>query len=92
MGDVRPGDGLTIRQLLRVLREQVTSVLFVDSHSPNTPPTLTDTITSQYKPPNLTLEEVRDGLIPPTPHILLDYRPENTSKGSMMCSYTRDTS
>ena len=32
MGDVRPGDGLTIRQLLRVLRKQVTSVLFVDSH------------------------------------------------------------
>ena len=38
MGDVHPRDGFTIGQLLRALREQVVSVLFVVYSSPLTAP------------------------------------------------------
>jgi len=47
MGGTRPGDELTTRQLLRVLRERVVSILFVgalptSTPSTDTPPASTD--------------------------------------------------
>jgi len=55
-GDTCPADGLTIRQLVDILRERLGSTVFVASS--HTPITLTHPPTSQQKPPNLTLKEV----------------------------------
>ena len=63
----RSGDGLVIKQLLHVLREQVISALFVQCPF-HTLITGADNLTRLDKPPDLTLDEVcgRTHPLPPS--------------------------
>ena len=61
MGDIRPGENLTIEKLLRALRERLT-VMYVNLPALATPIGL---LTShQSKQADLTLDEVRHGWHP----------------------------